>query len=80
MKKQLSDSLLYDSCANISQSIFRLQNDNPVASIIFCAHNEEEYLIPTLTSLSQLETHFPVEIIAVNNASKDRTAEILNTS
>jgi len=65
---------------NINESYHRiknLQNNNPIGSLVFCAHNEEDYLYDTIEHISRLSTALPIEIIAINNASSDRTEEIL---
>ena len=44
-------------------------------SVIVCAHNEEAYIVPCLISLlGQLRA--PDEILVIDNASTDRTAEV----
>jgi glycosyltransferase involved in cell wall biosynthesis len=53
-----------------------LQSDNPLISIIIVAYNEEKRLQACLWSLSELQTKYPIEIIGVNNNSKDRTEEV----
>lgn len=80
MVNKFSDEELQDKCTWISCEIKKLQSNNPVWSIIFCAYNEENYLLPTLESFTKLQTNLPIEIIAVNNASTDRTKEILEQS
>lgn len=80
MKKMYSDEVLQDECSLISCKIKKLQSDNPLWSIVFCAYNEENYLLPTLESIAEIKTGLPIEIIAVNNASTDRTMEILEQS
>ncbi len=52
----------------------------PVVSIVIPAYNEEENILQTLLSLSNNETQWPVEIIVVNNNSKDRTAEMVTAT
>ena len=47
-------------------------------SIIVVARNEENSLPDTLLSLKKLKTSFPKEIILVNDASTDRTLEIMH--
>jgi len=54
----------------------RLQSDEPLLSIVIIAYNEETHLQACLWSLSEIECDYPVEIIGVDNDSKDRTAEI----
>ena len=44
-------------------------------SVIVCAHNEERYLGACLISLTS-QTRLPDEILVINNASTDRTAQV----
>lgn len=52
------------------------QSEEPLASIVVIAYNEEKRLAACLWSLSELQTKYPVEILGVNNNSKDRTEEV----
>lgn len=52
------------------------QNLDPLVSIVVIAYNEEKRLTACLWSLSELQTKFPIEILGVNNNSKDRTEEV----
>lgn len=53
-----------------------LQSEDPFISIVVIAYNEERRLAACLWSLSELQTQFPIEILGVNNNSKDRTEEL----
>ena len=57
-----------------------LQNPEPLASIVVIAYNEETHLQACLWALSEISCKYPVEIIGVDNDSKDRTAEIFEKS
>lgn len=57
-----------------------LQSDMPIVSIVVIAYNEEKHLQACLWALSEIKCNFPVEIIGVDNDSKDRTAEIFEKS
>ncbi len=48
----------------------------PVISIVIAAHNEEALLPMCLQSIAAQDFPYPYEIIVVDNASSDRTAEI----
>lgn len=63
--------------ALIKEKYGKISNQPPVVSIVIPAYNEEENILQTLLSLSNNETQWPVEIIVVNNNSKDRTAEMV---
>jgi len=57
-----------------------LQSDKPIASIVVIAYNEETHLQACLWAISEIKCKYPVEIIGVDNDSKDRTAEIFEKS
>lgn len=62
----------------ISTKLKRLQSSEPVISIIIPAYNEERLLLRLLSSLANLETQYPTELIIANNNSTDSTQEILD--
>ena len=45
----------------------------PDVSIVMPAYNEEENILQTLLSIANNETKWAVEIVVVNNNSKDQT-------
>lgn len=53
------------------------ENSQPLASVILICHNEETRLLSCLWSLCDNECDFPIEILAVNNNSTDRTEEVM---
>jgi glycosyltransferase involved in cell wall biosynthesis len=55
-------------------------SEKPKVSVVLPAYNEEMYLPLMLWTLSKLKTPLPIEIIGVNNASTDRTGEIITES
>ncbi|WP_316820136.1 glycosyltransferase family A protein [Pedobacter gandavensis] len=57
----------------ISENFKRLHSENPLISIIIPAYNEEENILKTLYSLSLTSSLHPIEVIVVNNNSKDET-------
>lgn len=57
-----------------------LKKGNPIVSIVIPAYNEEANILQTLLSLSNNETKWPVEIIVVNNNSKDSTEEMVKNT
>lgn len=77
MKNNISEESLQDFCLNIKPKILSLQNKEPKGSIFFPAYNEEKYILNTIKSLSEIKTSFPIEILGVNNASSDRTGQII---
>lgn len=60
----------------IQSKLGTLQSEDPLISIVVIAYNEERRLAACLWSLSELQTQFPIEILGVNNNSKDRTEEL----
>lgn len=57
-----------------------LNRKDPVISIVIPAYNEEENILHTLFSLSATSSKLPLEIIVVNNNSKDRTEEYVTAT
>jgi glycosyltransferase involved in cell wall biosynthesis len=53
-----------------------MQNNSPKVSVIIPAYNEEKYIIKTLEALL-LQDYPHFEVLVVNNASTDRTAEVV---
>ncbi|MCQ2245551.1 MAG: glycosyltransferase family 2 protein [Bacteroidaceae bacterium] len=53
-----------------------LQSENPVVTVSVIGYNEEKHLLACLWSLSEMQCKYPIEVIGVDNDSKDRTAEI----
>jgi glycosyltransferase involved in cell wall biosynthesis len=62
------------------ERLARLQSKEPLASIVVIGYNEETHLQACLWALSEMTCKYPVEIIGVDNDSKDRTAEIYKQS
>lgn len=62
----------------VRDGISRLQSDEPVVTVSVIAYNEERHLAACLWSLSQQDCKYPMEIIGVDNESKDHTREIYN--
>lgn len=60
----------------VRQNIAKLQSENPIVTVSLIGYNEEKHLLACLWSLSEMQCKYPVEIIGVDNESKDRTAEI----
>ena len=65
-----------DTIESIRQQLQRLQSAEPLVSIVVIAYNEECRLAACLWSLSELQTKYPIEILGVNNNSKDKTEEV----
>lgn len=61
------------------ERLARLQSTEPLVSVVMIAYNEEKRLPACLWSLSELKTNYPIEILGVNNNSKDRTEQVYQT-
>jgi len=61
----------------IVENFKKLHSETPDISIIIPAYNEEENILKTLYSLSQTTTRHSIEVIVVNNNSKDKTEELI---
>lgn len=57
-----------------------LCKEAPVVSIVIPAYNEEAGILQTLLSLCHNTTQWPTEIIVINNASTDRTEELVKAA
>lgn len=62
-----------DVIEGIRSRLSLLQSDTPLVSVVIIAYNEEHRLASCLWSLSEMRSNYPMEIIGVNNNSKDRT-------
>lgn len=62
------------------EQLAKLQSSEPLASIVVIAYNEETHLQACLWAISEIQCKYPVEIIGVDNDSKDCTAEIYKKS
>lgn len=60
----------------ITDKLADRQSDKPLVSVVVIAYNEEKRLAACLWSLSELQTKYAIEILGVNNNSKDRTEEV----
>ena len=69
---EIPDSLLDEIKRNLNHQ----ESKSPLVSIVVIAYNEERRLTACLWSLSELRTKYPIEILGVNNNSKDRTEEV----
>ena len=69
---EIPDSVLDEIKTNLAQK----QSQEPLVSVVVIAYNEERRLAACLWSLSELQTKYPIEILGVNNNSKDRTEEM----
>lgn len=70
------DELPCDIVNDIKHGLAERQSANPLISVVVIAYNEEKRLAACLWSLSELQTDYPIEILGVNNNSKDRTEQV----
>lgn len=64
----------------IRQYYSKVSNGDPEVSVVIPAYNEEKNILRTLLSLSATTTKRSVEIIVVNNNSKDKTEELVKAA
>lgn len=60
----------------VREKISRLQSGSPLVTVSVIGYNEEKHLLACLWSLSNQVCKYPMEIIGVDNDSKDCTAQI----
>lgn len=65
-----------DILDRIKRQLSVIQSEAPLVSIAIIAYNEEKRLPACLWSLSELKTKYPIEILGVNNNSKDLTEQV----
>ena len=65
-----------DVIISTRERLAAMQSDNPLVSIVVIAYNEGKRLTACLWSLSELQTSYPIEILGVNNNSKDDTEDV----
>jgi len=70
------DAISDDILDEIKEKLAGQQSNDPLISIVVIAYNEETRLAACLWSLSEITSVYPVEIIGVNNNSKDRTEQV----
>lgn len=66
-----------DALGDINKAYSSLLKGQPEVSIVMPAYNEEDNIVPTLASLCNNTTSRSVEIIVVNNNSKDDTENLV---
>ena len=70
------DEIPEDILDEIKEKLAIKQCKNPLVSVVVIAYNEERRLPACLWSLSELQSQYPIEILGVNNNSKDRTEKV----
>lgn len=64
----------------VRRNLEKLQSNQPLVTVALIGYNEEKHLLASLWSLSEMQCKYPVEIIGIDNESKDRTAEIFEAT
>ncbi len=72
------DDISEETFARIRENFKRLNSPAPLISINIIARNEENNILRTLSSLSEIKSRYPVEVIVVDNDSEDKTSEIIS--
>ncbi|UFH54473.1 glycosyltransferase family 2 protein [Spirosoma sp. KNUC1025] len=62
----------------INQDLERVQDPNPLVSVVIPAWNEEVNVLRSIASLAKMKTHIPFEILVVNNNSVDQMQDTLD--
>jgi glycosyltransferase involved in cell wall biosynthesis len=76
--RYLDDGYTADAQQGASKAYQQLLKGKPDVSIVMPAYNEEENIVQTLSSLCHNITQWSVEIIVVNNNSKDNTENLVS--
>jgi glycosyltransferase involved in cell wall biosynthesis len=72
------DDLTPSEIADLQKRIAGFKEEQPDISVVIPAWNEENNIFRTLSSLSANQTKYKVEIVVINNNSKDRTQQVLD--
>jgi glycosyltransferase involved in cell wall biosynthesis len=77
IQRHLNSANNDDTINSIKTACKKLLKGKPEISIVIPAYNEEATILPTLSSLSHNITGYSVEIVVVNNNSKDNTENLV---
>jgi glycosyltransferase involved in cell wall biosynthesis len=75
--KKFSD-LTTAELTDLQTRIAKFKEEQPDVSVVIPAWNEENNIFRTLSSLSANQTNWKVEIVVINNNSKDNTQNVLD--
>ncbi len=67
-----------DKIDRIKEGLNRLKSDTPDVSIVIPVWNEENNILRTLSSISEIRTNYECELILVNNNSTDDTQGVID--
>ena len=62
----------------INKDLDSIIGESPLVTVLISAWNEEVNILKCISSLSKSKCDFPIEIIVVNNNSKDKTQETID--
>lgn len=74
--KSYDEVAFKDIISQVRTNLAKLQSADPLVTVSVIAYNEEKHLLACLWALSEIKTRYPIEIIGVDNESKDKTATI----
>lgn len=72
------DDIPEETFTRIRGNFEKLNSSNPLISINIIARNEEKNILRTLSSLSEIKSRYPLEVIVADNDSDDKTSEIIS--
>lgn len=75
-EKPFDQASYADIIEEVQIKLAGMQSDKPLATVSVIAYNEEKHLLACLWALSNMKCKYPIEIIGVNNNSKDKTEEV----
>lgn len=75
---QKYDHITIDVFNSINNRLDLIQKPDPEVTILIAAYNEEINILRCIASLSRMKTSFSLEVVVVNNNSKDNTQKILD--
>src|ERR1700748_1224096 len=70
--------LTIEEINDLKERISHFKEEQPDVSVVIPAWNEENNIFRTLSSLSANQTNWKVEIVVINNNSKDNTQNVLD--
>lgn len=75
-EKNFDEVAYADVITSVREKLASIQSDKPLVTLSVIAYNEEKHLLACLWALSNIKTKYPIEIIGVDNDSKDHTADV----
>lgn len=75
-EKNFDEVAYADVITSVREKLASIQSDKPLVTLSVIAYNEEKHLLACLWALSNIKTKYSIEIIGVDNDSKDHTADV----